>query len=107
MADTKALFSPIQIGNMTVKNRIKMSAMGIHHPDLINADGSYTERGIQYFIERAKGGVGLITTGAMQVQNHFEADHLATTISSAGQAYIDGMRPLTDGVHSLEPISNF
>jgi len=99
MADTKALFSPIQIGNMTVKNRIKMSAMGIHHPDLINADGSYTERGIQYFIERAKGGVGLITTGAMQVQNRFEADHLATTISSAGQAYIDGMRPLTDGVH--------
>ena len=99
MADTKALFSPIQIGNMTVKNRIKMSAMGIHHPDLIKSDGSYTERGIQYFIERAKGGVGLITTGAMQVQNHFEADHLATTISSAGQAYIDGMRPLTEGVH--------
>ena len=99
MDKTNALFTPIQVGSMTVKNRVKMAAMGIHHPDLIRPDGSYTERGIQYFIERAKGGVGLITTGAMQVQNHFEADHLATTISSAGQAYIDGMRPLTDGVH--------
>lgn len=93
------LFKPIQIGNMTVKNRIKMAAMGIHYPELINSDGSYTERGIQYFIERAKGGVGLITTGAMQVQNQFEADKHGTTISSAGQAYIDGMRPLTEGVH--------
>lgn len=93
------LFSPIQIGNITVKNRIKMSAMGIHYPELINPDGSYTKRGIEYFIERAKGGVGLITTGAMQVQNHFEADMNATTISQAGQAYIDGMKPLTDGVH--------
>ncbi len=99
MEKLEHLFSPIQVGNMTVKNRIKMSAMGIHYPELINPDGSYTERGIQYFIARAKGGVGLITTGAMQVQNHFESDESAATISSAGQAYIDGMRPLTEAVH--------
>lgn len=99
MTQLTNLFSPIKIGPIEIKNRIKMAAMGIHYPELINKDGSYTERGIQYFIERAKGGVGLITTGAMQVQNHFEADRDGTTISSAGQAYIDGMRPLTEGVH--------
>ena len=99
MGNLNHLFNPIQIGSMTVKNRIKMAAMGIHYPELINSDGSYTERGIQYFIERAKGGVGLITTGAMQVQNQFEADTQGTTISNAGQAYIDGMKPLTEGVH--------
>ncbi|MCD8084814.1 MAG: FAD-dependent oxidoreductase [Clostridiales bacterium] len=33
------------------------------------------------------------------MQNKFEADADATTISIAGQAYIDGMKPLTDGVH--------
>lgn len=99
MSNYENLLKPIKIGNMVVKNRIKMAAMGIHDSELINSDGSYTPRGIEYFIERAKGGVGLITTGAMQVQNHFEADHNATTISSAGQAYIDGMKPLTEGVH--------
>ena len=99
MGNLNHLFEPIQIGTMQVKNRIKMAAMGIHYPELINSDGSYTERGIEYFIERAKGGVGLITTGAMQVQNQFEADAHGTTISSAGQAYIDGMKPLTKGVH--------
>lgn len=99
MKNLEHLFSPIQIGTLTIKNRIKMSAMGIHYPELINPDGSYTERGIQYFIERAKGGVGLITTGAMQVQHHFESDKNSTDISTAGQAYIDGMRPLTEGVH--------
>lgn len=102
MANLEHLFSPIQIGTMRVKNRIKMSAMGIHYPELINPDGSYTQRGIEYFIERAKGGVGLITTGAMQVQNHFESDESAATISSAGQGYIDGMRPLTEGVHKYD-----
>lgn len=99
MSDLKHILSPIKIGNMEIKNRVKMSAIGIHYKELINSDGSYTQLGIDYFIERAKGGVGLITTGAMQVQNHFESDEGATTISSAGQAYIDGMKPLTQGVH--------
>jgi 2-enoate reductase len=99
MENLEYLFSPIQVGSMTIKNRIKMSAMGIHYKDLINPDGSYTPRGIAYFIERAKGGVGLITTGAAQVQHHFESDKDGTDISTAGQAYIDGMKPLTDGVH--------
>lgn len=99
MSNLEHILSPIKVGNMEVKNRVKMSAIGIHYKDLINSDGSYTQLGIDYFIERAKGGVGLITTGAMQVQNHFESDEGATTISSAGQAYIDGMKPLTQGVH--------
>ena len=95
----EALFKPMKIGNMEVKNRIKMAAMGIHDSELTNPDGSYTKRGIEYFVERAKGGVGLITTGAMQVQNHFEADAHATTISNAGQGYVDGMKELTSRVH--------
>lgn len=84
---------------MELKNRVVMVAMGIHDADLCNSDGSYTRRGIDYFIERAKGGVGLIVTGAMQVQNHFESDAHATTISIAGESYINGMKPLTEGVH--------
>lgn len=95
----KSLFTPMKIGNIEVKNRIVMTAMGVHHKELTNPDGGYTQRGIDYFVERAKGGVGLIVTGAMQVQNHFETDGQATTISSAGESYIKSMRILTDRVH--------
>lgn len=94
-----ALFQPLKIGTMEIKNRIVMTAMGIHYEELTNPDGSYTQRGIDYFVERAKGGTGLIVTGAMQVQNKFEADHQGTTISTAGESYIKGMRPLTEAVH--------
>lgn len=100
MTNLNYLFSPMKIGTMNIKNRIVMTAMGVHHHEMTNPDGSYTERGIRYFVERAKGGVGLIVTGAMQVQNQFEADKQGTTISNAGQGYIDGMKKLTDGVHA-------
>ncbi len=99
MGHYDALFQPMKIGTMEIKNRIVMVAMGIHYKELTNPDGSYTQRGIDYFIERAKGGAGLIVTGAMQVQNRFEADHEGTTISTAGEAYVKGMKPLTDAVH--------
>ena len=99
MGNYENLFKPMRIGNMELKNRTVMVAMGIHDAELCNSDGSYTRRGVDYFIERAKGGVGLIVTGAMQVQNHFESDAHATTISIAGENYIKGMKPLTEGVH--------
>lgn len=93
------LFQPMKIAGIEVKNRVVMVAMGIHSKRLVNHDGSYTDDGNNYFIERAKGGVGLIVTGAMQVQSMFEVSHDDTNIARAGQEYIDQMRPLTDGVH--------
>lgn len=94
------LFQSMHIGGMEIKNRVVMTAMGIHSRRLTNHDGSYTDDGNNYFIERAKGGVGLIVTGAMQVQSMFEVSHDDTNIARAGQAYIDQMKPLTDGVHA-------
>jgi len=94
------IFTPMEIGGMKIKNRTVMTAMGIHSKRLVNHDGSYTNDGNDYFLERAKGGVGLIVTGAMQVQSMFEVSHDDTNIARAGQAYIDQMKPLTDGVHS-------
>ena len=49
------LFQPLTIGNMTLKNRIAMAPMGMH--DL-------SDQTIAYYAERAKGGVGMIITGA-------------------------------------------
>ena len=54
----KNMFSPIQIGPMTVKNRFVVPPMG---NNFANTDGTMSEQSAAYYRERAKGGFGLIT----------------------------------------------
>ena len=63
----EALFTPFRIGNMEVRNRIALSAMGNL---MANRDGTFSEAEIAYFEERAKGGTGLILVG----QGYLTAD---------------------------------
>ena len=51
------LFQPISIGTMSVRNRIVMPPM---HTKFASESGEATDRIIQYMVERARGGVGLI-----------------------------------------------
>ena len=41
--------------------------MGVFSSRMMNNDGSYTKDGADYYIERAKGGTGLIITGLVPV----------------------------------------
>ncbi|MGD9411399.1 MAG: FAD-dependent oxidoreductase [Desulfobacterales bacterium] len=59
----KFLFAPIQLGNVLVPNRIVSTA----HATGYARDGIPAERLIAYHEARAKGGVGLIITGATVV----------------------------------------
>ncbi len=59
------LFSPITIGKMTVKNRLLMSAMSINFG--VDDQCCVTDQLIQYFVERAKGGVGMMLVGGGSV----------------------------------------
>lgn len=65
---TRSLFDKTSIGSMKLKNRIFMSPMGTTG----EADGAYCVDGIHYFEERAKGGAGLIITGANVVSTKYE-----------------------------------
>lgn len=56
------LFEPIKIGNLSVKNKIAMAPM--HAKGMVDTIGNYTPRAIDYYVERAVGGIGLIITGA-------------------------------------------
>ena len=57
------LFTPLQVGKITLKNRYAVGAMGGRH--FIYTDkGAYSRNGIEYWVERAKGGFGLIMTGS-------------------------------------------
>ncbi len=51
------LFKPLQLGGLTLKNRLVMSQMTMNYA---TTEGFATEKLISYYLERAKGGVGLI-----------------------------------------------
>lgn len=64
------LFEPGAIGSLRLKNRIVMSPM--HLSGMVEPDGSWGERASEYYLARARGGVGLITTGYFFTCRKFE-----------------------------------
>ena len=62
------LFERMSIGSLQLKNRVVMAPMGT------TTDHTYgfNERDVAYYGERAKGGVGLILTGAVVCSEEFE-----------------------------------
>lgn len=94
---TDSLFIPGRIGNLEIKNKIFMSPMSVH---LVAMDGSVTQVLLDYFEERAKGGVGLIITGA----THAEMEVAQGSITGCNlriddNKYVIGLSELTDIVH--------
>lgn len=55
------MFSPIKVNNIEIKNRLVMGPMG--NVNMGDETGRPSQKMIDYFEARAKGGVGLITTG--------------------------------------------
>lgn len=89
------LFSPVKIGKVEVRNRIAMMPMGVFSPRLMNPKtGAYTKEGADYYIERAKGGTGLIITGLVPV---IPMPYLNPVNNP--EAYVSEMKYLMDGIH--------
>jgi len=59
------MFSPIQIGSVTIPNRFVVPPMG---NNFANPDGSLSDRSIAYYRNRAEGGFGLVTIEASVVE---------------------------------------
>ena len=91
------LFEPVKIGKVEIKNRIAMAPMGIG--GLLNPDGSPGPRALDYYLERARGGVGLIITGVFKVENEVEALIGAPPLISL--AALSPFAELAESVHSL------
>ena len=64
----RSLFSPIQIGTLRLKNRIVMAPMGT----TTDTSNTFNMRDVNYYGERARGGVGLVMTGAVVASEEFE-----------------------------------
>lgn len=59
------LFESCEIGKLKIKNRIFMAPMG--PVGFATQDGAFTRAGQEYYMERARGGTGLIMTGTINV----------------------------------------
>jgi len=95
MAHFETLFSPFPIGNLRLKNRILMAAMGTNfsHPD-----GTVSDRAIAYYRERAKGGAGLIITETCPVS--LPGRHRSRSICVYDDSFLPGLRRLADSIHA-------
>ncbi|MEA4815873.1 MAG: FAD-dependent oxidoreductase [Lachnospiraceae bacterium] len=94
------LFEPIKIGEVEIKNRIAMVPMAnLGH---VTPEGSFTKRAIDYYIERAKGGTGLIITGAVKVENEIEKLKMPSfpCITTNPVQFIETASELTEHVHA-------
>lgn len=100
----ESLFSPIKINRMTVKNRLVMAPMG--NISMCEETGRPNTQMIQYFIERAKGGVGLITSGLVPIS--FGIDHSIIELDKLSyfpridrsRTVFAAWRDLAAGIHS-------
>ncbi len=89
------LFSEKNIGNITVPNRIAMTAMGNH---LANPDGTVSEADIAFYGARARGGVGLVITECACVDFQSGKGNLRQ-MAVDDDKYIEGLARLADEVH--------
>ncbi|HHV79579.1 MAG TPA: FAD-dependent oxidoreductase [Firmicutes bacterium] len=94
------LFEPIRIANVEIKNKIAMAPMG--NLGLSTSDGCFSQRGVDYFVERAKGGTGLIITGVTKIENEIEklVPGLAPMVSLNPARFIQTASEMTERVHS-------
>lgn len=90
------MFSPMNIGTMTVKNRVVMNAAEF---SLGQTDGTPTEKMIRYYEARAKGGVGLIIPGICRV-NDMGATSTFTQLSMANDWQIEPMHKMVERIHA-------
>ncbi len=90
------LFSPLQIGSVVVPNRIHFAA----HMTNFGEDQKINDRHVYYYLERAKGGCGLITTEEMSVH---PTDHAYEKLVDAFEPdVIPGYQRLTQRIHEYD-----
>jgi len=85
------LFSPVQINGMLLKNRIVMTAMHLGY----TPGGEVTDRLVEFYALRARGGAGLIIVGGCPVDPWAG---MAGMISIMDDTFLPGLERLTSAV---------
>jgi len=89
------LFSPMNIGSVTIKNRVVMAPMLMGFGTF---DGTATEQLMDYYEERAKGGIGLIITEITRV-NDFNGATAFAQLGMSKDYQIAPMQEMAERIH--------
>ncbi|AKS36440.1 FAD-dependent oxidoreductase [Mycolicibacterium goodii] len=87
------LFSPLQVGPVTLKNRIFSSG----HDTVMVHDGRITDRFVAYHRARAAGGAGLIVLQVAGI--HESARYTSHTLMATDDSCIPGYRQVVEACH--------
>ena len=90
----KYLFTPLQIGNVTVRNRIFISAHSKQYAD----NNMMGRRHAFYYGERAKGGTGLIVCDMLHI-HHTSSSNFSKACFAYDPKVIPGLKMVADAVH--------
>ena len=88
------LFTPFKIGKMEVKNRIGMSPMGTNSAF---TNGRKDAQEIDYFIERAKGGTGILFMGCQMLNEKIAQGSMEGYLDS--YTVLPSLTSVCDGCH--------
>ncbi len=88
------MFTPFKIGKMEVKNRFSFSPMGTNSAF---TSGRKDDTEIDYFIRRAKGGVGLITNGCQMLNEVIAQGSMEGYLDS--YSVLPALTSMVDGCH--------
>jgi 2,4-dienoyl-CoA reductase-like NADH-dependent reductase (Old Yellow Enzyme family)/thioredoxin reductase len=91
------LFSEGQIGNFEIKNRIVMLPMARQFQGF---NGEVTQKTIDYYVERAKGGVGLIILGSTRVFPPGHQFYTPASLNIGDDRYLPGHCDLVQAIHA-------
>jgi 2,4-dienoyl-CoA reductase-like NADH-dependent reductase (Old Yellow Enzyme family)/thioredoxin reductase len=95
----KRIFEPANIGTMRLKNRIIMPPMGTNYAE---AGGAVSQRMLDYYEARARGGVGLIivegSAPSLRCNTYFQGPP-SYQASLGDDKFIPGWKRLTDAAH--------
>lgn len=90
------LFESVQVGSMRVPNRIFMGALHQGY----ERDGYITQRIVDFYVERARGGAGLMSVGGMYVDRLGKGG--AEFLAIDDDKYIPKLKELVDAVHRYD-----
>ena len=93
----KMLFSPGKIGNLEMKNRIVVTS---HETNYCYLGGEVSQRFIDYYVAKAKGGAGWINAEAAIVDEG--RSDFPRGLSIYDDRFIPGLRKLTEAVHKYD-----